>query len=270
MFPYRVIEAELLPEAWEKSIVEVWEHGIVIDSEYGERCKEITALIVVKNPLKEPRYHLVGMLDGRLSTLERYVREVIVGDERMERGVKEGKEHYTYHERLFKYTVLDSKVVESEEEARKFKGVIKSFHGMYLVFYDRVINQIEYIIEKLKKVPYSRRAVAITWQPWKDEWADYPPCLQLIQCRVIDGKLNMWVTMRSNDSFKASFFNMYAFTELQRYIADRIGVEVGTYYHYATSYHIYERDWKWVRSFVEKVKKGLSRRYWKRREELRF
>jgi thymidylate synthase len=52
-------------------------------------------------------------------------------------------------------------------------------------------------------------------------------------------RLNMVAHMRSNDAFKAAFMNMYAFTELQRYVADRIGVACGQYVHVADSFHIY-------------------------------
>ena len=231
------VEGECLPEAWERSIVSVWEEGIVVDTEYGDRSKDVTAIIIVRNPLQEPRVHLKGIVAGSLKGLFEYVDEVIKGihDDMIERY------EYTYHERLFSYRLPN---------------------GL-------TINQIEYIIQKLKKVPYSRRAQAITWQPWKDTKSEHPPCLQRMWCRVIDGRLVMEVTMRSNDALKASFMNMFAFTELQRYIASRIGVEAGAYVHVANSYHVYESDWKWAEKFVEQVKSGKSRRYWKSTEFLR-
>ncbi|MCD6510347.1 MAG: hypothetical protein J7L11_08195 [Thermoprotei archaeon] len=231
------VEGECLPEAWERSIVSVWEEGIVVDTEYGDRSKDVTAIIIVRNPLQEPRVHLKGIVAGSLKGLFEYVDEVIKGihDDMIERY------EYTYHERLFSYRLPN---------------------GL-------TINQIEYIIQKLKKVPYSRRAQAITWQPWKDIKSEHPPCLQRMWCRVIDGRLVMEVTMRSNDALKASFMNMFAFTELQRYVASRIGVEAGAYVHIANSYHVYESDWKWAEKFVEQVKSGKSRRYWKSTEFLR-
>ena len=137
------VEGECLPEAWERSIVSVWEEGIVVDTEYGDRSKDVTAIIIVRNPLQEPRVHLKGIVAGSLKGLFEYVDEVIKGihDDMIERY------EYTYHERLFSYRLPN---------------------GL-------TINQIEYIIQKLKKVPYSRRAQAITWQPWKDIKSEHPP-----------------------------------------------------------------------------------------------
>ncbi|MGB9816520.1 MAG: thymidylate synthase [Desulfurococcaceae archaeon] len=186
--------------------------------------------MLITSPFSEPRIHLKGVVAGSLKGLLEYVDEVVKGthDHLVE------KYDYTYHERLFSY--------------RLPSGV--------------VINQIEKIIEKLKKAPYSRRAQAITWQPWKDLDLDHPPCLQRCWFRVIEGKLVMHVHMRSNDAFKAAFMNMYAFTELQRYVAEQIKVEPGYYMHVADSYHVYERDWKWFNKFIEQIKNGESKKRW--------
>jgi len=224
-----VIHGEILPETWEKSIVEVWNKGIVIDTEYGEMSKDVTVVMKIENPLAEPRIHLKGIVAGRLEGLFEYVDEVVKGIH--DYMIK--KYGYTYHERLFNY--------QSPEGA---------------------VNQIEYIINKLMSAPYSRRAQAITWQPWKDIKSEHPPCLQRVWCRIIDNRLVMHVHMRSNDALKAAFMNMFAFTELQKYIADKLRVEVGYYLHIADSYHIYESDWKWAEKFVSQIIDGRSKKYW--------
>ena len=227
--------AENLPEAWELSLVRLAEVGRVIDTEYGEKSIDAPAVIVVKDPFAEPRVHLRGIVAGSIKGLLEYVDEVVKGihDHLVE------KFEYTYHERLFSYKLPNN----------------------------TVINQIEKAIEKLRKAPYSRRAQAITWQPWKDPELDHPPCLQRVWFRVVDGRLVMHVHMRSNDAFKAAYMNMYAFTELQKYVAQQLGVEVGYYMHIADSYHVYERDWKWFYTFVEQIKSGESKKRWKTTQE---
>lgn len=63
--------------------------------------------------------------------------------------------------------------------------------------------------------------------------------------RVFGDELVLNVHMRSNDAFKASFMNMYAFTDLQRVIAERLSelmerrIKVGQYTHISDSFHIY-------------------------------
>ncbi|MBN1342521.1 MAG: hypothetical protein JXQ73_07565, partial [Phycisphaerae bacterium] len=86
---------------------------------------------------------------------------------------------------------------------------------------------------------HTRRAQAVTWKAWEDVGIHDPACLQRLWFRVEAGRLNMVAHMRSNDAFKAAFMNMYAFTELQRMVADQIGVACGEYIHVADSFHIY-------------------------------
>ncbi|MEM4909434.1 MAG: hypothetical protein QXI40_04715, partial [Ignisphaera sp.] len=56
------VYAKSLPEAWEKSLVELKNLGIVIDTEYGEKSIDAPAVIVVEEPFSEPRVHLRGIV----------------------------------------------------------------------------------------------------------------------------------------------------------------------------------------------------------------
>jgi len=66
------------------------------------------------------------------------------------------------------------------------------------------------------------------------------PCVLLFYPQLVDGKLHMFVVMKTNDLYNAWPENAYAFTALQKYMADEIGVETGTYTHFAVSMHIYK------------------------------
>ena len=97
--PLVFVVAKSLPEAWEQSLVQLAEKGIVIDTEYNERSFDAPAVIVVEHPFAEPRIHLKGIVAGSLKGLLDYVDEVV-------RGVHDHlaeKFGYTYHERLFSY-----------------------------------------------------------------------------------------------------------------------------------------------------------------------
>ena len=142
--------------------------------EYNEWTIDAPALIVVEEPLAEPRVHLKGCVAG-LRGLKEYVKEVLEGvnDWRIGRDW-----HYTYHERIFSY--LPPVFRNDEEEVRR-------------------LDQIEYVVRKLRKAPESRRAIVVIWQPWKDEMTDYPPCLVYLWFRVMDDLLELHVHMRSLD-----------------------------------------------------------------------
>jgi thymidylate synthase len=142
----------------------------------------------------------------------------------------EGKWEYTYHQRLCDYDV-------------------PAGSGDFVRY-----NQIDKCVEMLKDCWYTRRAQAVTWKVWEDLGITDPACLQRMWFRVQDHRLNMVVHMRSNDAFKASFMNMYAFVELQREMADRIGIEVGEYCHIADSFHIYGSYFDEFEGFLKMVR----------------
>ena len=202
-----------LPVAWERAVIACWEQGERFPTEYDRpgdpNSRDVAALIHVRRPFDEPRIHRA--FPGGLDDLEKYCCEVLFGVHDHWIDPAAGKWEYTYHQRLRAYQVPGG--------------------GTF--------DQIAGAIEKLKAVPYTRRAQAVTWQVWNDMNIDDPACLQRLWFRIADGKLHMNIHIRSNDAYKAAFMNMYAFTELQRMVAKEVGVEPGEYLHIADSFHIY-------------------------------
>ena len=223
-----------LPVAWEQAVLQTWETGSRFRTEYDKpddpESRDVCALIHVTDPLAEPRIHKA--FPGGLDDLEIYRAEVLYGVHDHWIAPEEGKWEYTYHERLFEYRV---------------PGITEP------------IDQIEAVIEKLAEAPHTRRAQAVTWQAWNDTGIGDPACLQRMWFRVEEGRLNMVIHMRSNDAFKAAFMNMFAFTELQRMVAERLGVEVGDYVHGADSFHIYGSYFDEFEGFLRSVESRPDR-----------
>lgn len=109
-------------------------------------------------------------------------------------------------------------------------------------------NQIEKIVELLTVDPYSRRAVMNINVPnenvieTKDE-----PCTVCLDYQIRNGKLHCTCVMRSNDVNFGLRNDLGFFISLQKYIAERLHVPVGTYTHFAMSIHFYDRDTKFVK-----------------------
>jgi thymidylate synthase len=219
---------ELLPVAWEQAVLACWETGESVPTEYDKpgdpTSRDVTAVVHVTRPFDEPRIHRA--FPGGLDDLEKYRAEVLYGvhDHWIDPAV--GKWEYTYHERLFRYRLPDG----------------------------REFDQIAAVVEKLKAVPHTRRAQAVTWQVWNDMNIADPACLQRMWFRISSGKLHLNVHMRSNDAFKAAFMNMYAFTELQRAVASALGLEPGQYMHIADSFHIYGSYFGEFEGFLKTVR----------------
>jgi len=260
--PVLFVEGNSLAETWEKSLIEVHAKGCDIKTEYDKPedppSKDCTMIMVVRDPLAEPMIH--KDIPGGLDDLQEYVLEVLDGikDHLVRDKAADSQDtlwEYTYHQRLFQYSVPGVK---------------------------DIFDQIDLLAQKLAKTPHSRRAQAITWKVWDDNFCTDPACLQSIWCRLLpdsDGTwyLNTNVRFRSNDAYKAAFMNMFALVQLQLKIAEKISsltgktIKLGRYVHQADSYHIYG---SYFQEFEKRFISALSARTFEERtiryEDVKF
>lgn len=249
--PVLAASGRSIAEAWENSLVLLNENGQAIKTMYDKPgdppSKDCTMVVVVEDPFAEPMIH--KDIPGGPEDLQEYVMEVVDGIKdhcvRNPNDPNDTRWEYTYHQRLFGYTVPSNEAVGQE----------------------RIYDQIETVARKLAETPFTRRAQAITWKVWEDNGCYDPACLQSVWCRVSEEDekkyLSMNVRFRSNDAYKAAFMNMFALVHLQKKIADRVAeligrhVNLGRYVHMADSYHIYGSYFK---EFEERFLKGLKTR----------
>ena len=124
---------------------------------------------------------------------------------------------------------------------------VNSAYG-HRIFHAFGFDQFEYVKNLLKKDPLSRQAVIHIKNPSTAETKDVP-CTIALQFLVRpdeDGalKLNLTVMMRSNDVWKGLPYDAFSFCALQVLMAMQLGLGVGTYTHFATSLHLYKRDYE--------------------------
>ena len=101
-------------------------------------------------------------------------------------------------------------------------------------------NQIDWVVNLLAKEKDTRQA-AITILDMKehDTFTYDTPCTYAIQFTILNGRLDICVTMRSNDLWYGFCNDQYQFSMLQEMIAKEINMDMGTYYHFAHNLHIY-------------------------------
>jgi thymidylate synthase len=259
--PVLTAEGTSLAEAWENSLLALAERGGRMPTEYDtklasaavdEPSLDCTMLMVVREPASEPFIHRA--FPGGLEDLEEYRQEVLDGIKdhwvRDPDDPKDERWEYTYHQRLFKYEIPGAK-------------------GR--------IDQLARCVEKLAKTPFTRRAQAITWQPWFDLDCYDPACLQSIWLRVVPDAAGVWhlnmdVRFRSRDAYDAAYMNCFALISLQerlaKELAGKVGREVrlGRYADLSDSYHIYGRRLPHFReNFLRQVKeRSFQDRTWTR------
>lgn len=195
------IEANTIEEAHPKVINLIHDEGDEHSDEYGAKTREVFNLMIkIKNPTEKMIPHAFHMTKMEL---EEYALKYFLSP-------KVEGEKYTYGERM-----LD------------FKG-------------DGKFNQVQYVIDRLKKIPNSRRAVVVLWDPTRDGTkVDHPPCMNLLTFNLRDNKVHCTAVIRSNDMLRGWPANAFGITRLLEFIAGEIGVEVGTVSTLSVSAHIY-------------------------------
>jgi thymidylate synthase len=101
-------------------------------------------------------------------------------------------------------------------------------------------KQLARIIDMLRINPNTRQAALSIYDA--KEMKSYKhdtPCTYAVQFTIVDDKLNMCVTMRSNDLWYGFCNDQYCFSRLQLLVADELEIRLGTYFHFAHNLHLY-------------------------------
>ena len=100
--------------------------------------------------------------------------------------------------------------------------------------------QLDMVVDMLKKNPNTRQAtISIFDGKEREKYDKDTPCTYAIQFTILDNKLNMCVTMRSNDLWYGFCNDQYCFSKLQLMVADKLEIRLGEYYHFAHNLHMY-------------------------------
>ena len=235
-----------LAETYERALVELFRHGVPFRTQYDKPgdppSLDCTMNLTVEDPLADPMIHKA--FPGGIADLREYVYELHGRKDGWTKHIDDPQDtrwEYTYHGRLQRYGQRKQRVDEGGRRVSRRTGPFD-------------VDQIEAVVAKLAKQPFTRHAQMITWMPDLDLDCFDPPCLQSIWYRILEDDagvqwLNTNVRFRSNDAWGANFMNMFGFTLFSKEliadaIAQRTGrtVRLGRLNWQADSYHIYGKD----------------------------
>jgi thymidylate synthase len=101
------------------------------------------------------------------------------------------------------------------------------------------IDQLADVIARIKKSPDSRRLIVTAWNPADVDKMALPPCHNMFQFYVANGKLSCQLYQRSADIFLGVPFNIASYALLTHMIAKVTGLGVGDFVHTLGDAHIY-------------------------------
>lgn len=105
-------------------------------------------------------------------------------------------------------------------------------------------NQVEWLVDRLRKNPATRSATRSMFEPLTDE--GYIPCVSLIDFQKTDGRLNMTAYCRALDFGCKAYVNLVMLHLIQQDIAEKSGIPCGKLILLVKSAHFYMRDRKKV------------------------
>ena len=101
-------------------------------------------------------------------------------------------------------------------------------------------DQLDSIVYQLKNNKDTRQAAISIYDAKEcDTYINDTPCTYAVQFTIVHGRLDMCVTMRSNDLWFGFCNDQYCFSKLQKMISKRLNIEPGVYYHFAHNMHLY-------------------------------
>ena len=251
--PVLSVKGESIPEAWERSVVELYENGLRYcrdgPKDKGREQVDCTMTIEVENPDHEFFMHrgmscsIDGLLEYQMEMLGAKNSLVVNRYD----NTDDPRWPYAYNDRFSNYP-----------------------------FRKEAIDQIEGVIQNLINEPHMRRANMITCVPEKDIKSDDPPCLQNVWFFLgPEGNdsylLNMNYVFRSRNVMIAAPMNMVGLYTLQCYVRDKINertdfhVENGRIVDFVHSYHVRADDMENLEKFIESLgKRNFEDRVWSR------
>ncbi len=116
----------------------------------------------------------------------------------------------------------------------------------------RVIDQMSWLINEIKRNPDSRRLVVSAWNAGEIDKMALSPCHCLFQFYVANGKLSCQLYQRSADTFLGVPFNIASYALLTMMVAQVCGLEAGEFVHTFGDVHLYSNH-------IEQAKLQLSR-----------
>ena len=128
------------------------------------------------------------------------------------------------------------KVPEIWKRMANEKGQVNSNYG-----YQWERNaQLDKIVGLLENNTDTRQACISIYDGKEfDNYSYDTPCTYAVQFTIVRNKLDMCVTMRSNDLWYGFCNDQYCFSKLQKMVSDELNIEPGVYYHFAHNMHLY-------------------------------
>ncbi len=123
----------------------------------------------------------------------------------------------------------------------------------------REIDQMQWLVDEIKRNPDSRRLVVSAWNVGELSQMALMPCHNLFQFYVVDGKLSCQLYQRSGDIFLGVPFNIASYALLTHMVAQATGLGVGDFVHTLGDAHLYSNHFEQAREQLSREPRALPK-----------
>lgn len=255
-----VVHGKTIPETWIEVIRNINRHGRqnLMNANTDRWIKEINNMVAVIHEPQDTDLSLNPfVVPLTREKIDAYQTEVL--SPLLPRG-----KAYTYGNKLRAYQsaakTIKEMVVSSEYKDWEFGQGSHLDKNVSYVGSEAEVDQIQDMIDVLKRDPYSKACVAITWHVHEELMRKHKssPCLVLMQALIQDEKLNCLVYFRSHDMVQGWPENAYGCAAIQKYIADSVGIETGELTIISGSAQIYNHYYQQVEEMLRKQRPKIK------------
>lgn len=130
--------------------------------------------------------------------------------------------------------------------------------GERIVVMRKEIDQLQNLIDGIKKDPFGRRHIVSAWNPGEIDKMALPPCHVMFQCYVREGKyLDLKMYQRSADTFLGVPYNIASYAMLAHMLAELTDLKPGKLTISFGDLHIYMNHVEQIREQVKREPKPL-------------
>lgn len=125
-----------------------------------------------------------------------------------------------------------------------------------LTEYRRKVNQLDFIVERLKSKPHSKQLSCVTFDPEIDIQPNRPfnpsmPCMIALDVKLRNGKINVFAVFRSHDFGRKAYGNFVGLGKLLNMFSSETDNEMGEVVCYSISAHIRSKEFESISNLME-------------------
>jgi thymidylate synthase len=133
-------------------------------------------------------------------------------------------------------------------------GHARSYAGRLYDYAAAGRDQVQWVIDRLRDDPTSRSATITTLEPLLD--TTYIPCVSLLDFWIPEQQLDLMVYAHSIDFGAKGYANLVQLAELQRQVAERLGLGAGRLTFVVKSAHVYDTEAAFMRGALAQAAVG--------------